>query len=270
MEQVTKNTITLKTGSRMPLIGLGTWQLTGDHAENIVANALDIGYRHIDTAENYGNEDAVGRAIEGGDRRSLFITSKAEPSHARLNDLLDACRRSLDRLRTDYLDLYLLHWPSKTVQEEETMEGMAILMEHRLIRSAGLSNFSVSGIRKILSVSDVPICNDQIEYHPLRNRDDIMAFCRDHSISVTAYSPLANGEVLKNERIRRVAAKYGKSPAQVSLRWLIQMGAAVIPKAGSVEHLKANFDLDDFELTHEDLEDIHDMGIERRLIDMNA
>ncbi|HPD47298.1 MAG TPA: aldo/keto reductase [Anaerohalosphaeraceae bacterium] len=270
MDQVTQKEIALPSGYRMPVIGLGTWQLTGHQAEQIVAQALDVGYRHIDTAENYGNEEAIGRAIRGADRNALFITSKVDPSHAHRKGVIEACERTLDRLRTDYLDLYLLHWPAENIPEEETMEGMAWLIEQRMIRSAGLSNFNVAGIRKVMSVTDVPICNNQIEYHPLRNRDDIMAFCRDHAISVTAYSPLARGEVFKNDRLRELAAKYGKTPAQISLRWLIQMGAAVIPKAGSAEHLTANFDLDNFELSLDDMDYIHDMNIERRLIDMHA
>ncbi|MBE0537488.1 MAG: aldo/keto reductase [Phycisphaerae bacterium] len=270
MEQVTRKEITLKSGHRMPVLGLGTWQLTGRHAEKILSKALDIGYRHFDTAENYGNEEAVGRAIAGGDRDAVFITSKVEPRHLRKADLIEACERSLERMRTDYLDLYLVHWPSETIPEDVTMEGMATLVDRKMVRSVGLSNFNVARIRKVLSVSDVPICNNQIEYHPLRNRDDIVAFCRDQGIAVTAYSPLAQGKVFDNDVIREMARKYDKSAAQISLRWLIQMDVAVIPKAASVKHLIANYDLDDFELSPEDMDRIHRMGIETRLIDTHA
>jgi len=267
MERVTSKDAVLKSGHRMPIIGLGTWRLTSRQAERICAEAIALGYRLIDTAENYANEEGVGNAIKGADRQTLFITTKVEPSHAGRSDLVDACRRSLDRLQTEYIDLYLMHWPSDTIPEEETMEGMTWLVEKGLVRSVGVSNYGVPRLRKAMSVSDVPICNNQIEYHPLRNRDDILAFCRDHAITVTAYSPLAQGEVFTDPLLKEMAAKYRKSPAQVSLRWLLQMGAAVIPKASSIEHLEANLDLDDFDLAPDDLRRIHDMAVERRLID---
>lgn len=270
MTAVTDRDMPLKSGHAMPVVGLGTWQLTGSQAEDIVAEALDIGYRHIDTAANYENEAAIGRGIRNFDREHLFVTSKVDPQYLHKPDLIEACKRSLDKLQIEYLDLYLVHWPNEMVSHRDTLDGFSELLERGLIRSAGVSNFDIPLLKELLAAAEIPICVDQIEFHPLRNRDDILAFCSQNGIAVTAYSPLARKEVLSNEAIVDIGHKYGKSPAQITLRWLIQMGASVIPKAGSSRHLKDNFDIDDFELNSEEMHNIHGINVERQLIDMHA
>ena len=178
MKTITSETYRLKSGYEMPVLGLGTWQLTGADCERAVRDAIDLGYRHIDTAEMYGNETPIGRAIKGVDRGTLFITSKVASSNLKKDDVPAACNASLDRLGTDYLDLYLLHWPNDEVPIAETMEAMQQLVEDGRVRSIGLSNFDVGRMKEAIAASEVPVCNDQVEYHPYRPRQEIPEFCR--------------------------------------------------------------------------------------------
>ena len=182
----------------MPVLGLGTWQLAGIGCERIVKAAIDLGYRHFDTAELYGNEREVGRAIRGVERSDLFITSKVSSEHLRANDVIHACANSLGRLETDYLDLYLIHWPNDAIPLEETMDGMQYLVEEGMVHSVGVSNFDVGRMRDVISASQTPLCNNQVEYHPYRHRREIPQFCREHNIALTAYCPLAKGRVLRD------------------------------------------------------------------------
>jgi len=267
MASILDQTYKLKSGYTMPVLGLGTWELTGKACEKTVSKAIELGYRHIDTAELYGNEAEIGKAIKDADRSQLFITSKVGSSNLRTNDLLKACQASLDRLDTDYLDLYLVHWPNDSIALEQTMEAMQKLVDDGGVRSIGLSNFDVQRMEAAISISQPPICNNQVEYHPFRPRREIPEFCREHGISLTAYCPLARGKVLKNATLGQIGEKYGKTPAQVSLRWLLEKGAVVIPKASSEEHLKENMDLDGWELSSEDIEAIDSLGAEHKLVD---
>jgi diketogulonate reductase-like aldo/keto reductase len=251
----------------MPVLGLGTWELRGKTCEKVVNMALELGYRHIDTAELYRNETEIGKAIRDFDRSQLFITSKVSSSNLRTNDLLEACKASLDRLDTDYLDLFLVHWPNDAIPLEQTMKGMQKLVADGRVRSIGVSNFDVRRMEQAMSVSQQPICNNQVEYHPFRSRRKITEFCQEHDISVTAYCPLARGKVLKDATLQKIAKKYGKTPAQISLLWLLKKCAIVIPKAGSQKHLKENMDLDGCELSGEDIEAIDSLGPSRKLVD---
>jgi len=257
----------LRSGSAMPVLGLGTWQLVGTGCERIVKAAIELGYRHFDTAELYGNEREIGRAIQGVDRRGLFLTSKVSSEHLRANDVILACTASLRRLETDYVDLYLIHWPNDEIPIAETMSGMQYLIGAGLVRSIGVSNFDVRRMQDVIAACGTPLCNNQVEYHPFRPRREIPEFCREHHIALTAYCPLAKGRVLKDPTLTRVGKRYGKSAAQVSLRWLLQKGAIVIPKASSVEHLKANMDMDGWELSEQDMQEIDEIDIEARLVD---
>jgi 2,5-diketo-D-gluconate reductase B len=257
----------LLSGYSMPVFGLGTWLLNGSACERAVSMAIQLGYRLIDTAELYGNEGEIGRAIRGMDRSTLFITDKVSSAHLSTSDLIDACVRSLDHLGTDYLDLYLIHWPNDAIPIPYTMEGMQYLVAERLVRSVGVSNFDVARLQEVIKVSEVPVCNDQVEYHPYRPRHQIPEFCREHKIALTAYCPLAKGAVLHDPVLARIGRRYDKSAAQVSLRWLLQKGAIVIPKAGSLDHLKANMDLDGWELSPDQMQEIDDIGIEAKVVD---
>jgi diketogulonate reductase-like aldo/keto reductase len=266
-KNITNQTYRLASGREMPVLGLGTWQLFGAACERIARAAIDLGYRHIDTAELYENETEIGRAIRGFDRGSLFITSKVSSEHLRANDVILACTGSLSRLATDYLDLFLLHWPNDEIPLEETMDGMQYLVEEGLVRSIGVSNFDVGRMERVMAASEAPLCNNQVEYHPYRHRRAIPEFCREHSSALTAYCPLAKGRVLKDPILARIGRRRGKSAAQVSLRWLLQKGAVIIPKASSIEHLQANRAMDGWELSEDDMRQIDAIDVEARLVD---
>jgi len=267
MTSIMERTYQLLSGHNMPILGLGTWELRGGRCESTVREALELGYRHIDTAELYGNEAEIGRAIKGTDRSQLFITSKVSNSNLRSENLAQACGASLDRLGTDYLDLYLVHWPNDKIPIENTMEAMQSLVAEGKVRSIGLSNFDVKRMKDAMSASKQPISNNQVEYHPYRPRKEIPQFCEEQGVTLTAYCPLARGKVLKDKTLKQIGRKYGKSQAQVSLRWLLQKGAVVIPKASSQEHLKANMDMDDWELSSEDIAAIDALTVEKKLVD---
>jgi 2,5-diketo-D-gluconate reductase B len=267
MDSVLNQGYPLQTGYLMPILGLGTWQLIGSACTRIVSKALELGYRHIDTAELYGNESEIGQAIIRANRDHLFLVSKVSSAHLSTNDVIRSCRRSLERLGTNYLDLYLIHWPNDEIPLAKTMAGMQYLVEERMVRSVGVSNFDVPRLQEAMAAAHVPVCNDQVEYHPYRHRREIPRFCEEHDIALTAYCPLARGRVMHDPLLLRIGRQYGKSPAQVSLHWLLQKGALVIPKASSVEHLKENVDMDGWDLSPEEMQAIDENGIEARLID---
>lgn len=269
MERILDRTIELKSGASMPVLGLGTWKLTGSTCEQAVRKAIELGYRHIDTAEMYGNEAEIGKAIRKVDRERLFITSKVSSANLGSYDVVKACSQSLDRLGTDYLDLYLLHWPNDAIPLEQTMEGMQTLVADGKVKSIGVSNFDVGRMEEAMAASEVPICNNQVEYHPFRPRHEIPEFCREHGIALTAYCPLGRGKALEETTLQELGRKYGKSAAQISLAWLLNKGAIVIPKASSEDHLRANADLDGWELSEEDVEAIDGMGVEEKLVDVH-
>ncbi len=261
-----KKTLPLTSGYEMPVLGLGTWQLRGSQCQEAVQTAIELGYRHIDTATLYENESDIGKAITNYNREELFITSKAPQDSLGRRDLLDVCHRSLEKLGTDYLDLYLLHWPNDDIPLEETLESVQEISEQGRIRSFGLSNFDIERIKKVLALTNVPVSNLQIEYHPFTRRKTLPAFCLQEEITITAYSPLARGKVFENETIRDIAEAHGKNCGQVSLRWLVQMGHIVVPKASSPEHLRGNMDVFEWSLTQEEMDRMDRLEGER-LID---
>jgi len=246
-------------GAAVPALGLGTWQLTGERCYDTVSTALELGYRHVDTAQYYGNERQVGRAIADSDvdRDDIFLTTKIKPGDAARDDLLDAARTSLDRLGTDYVDLLLLHWPNPLVDVTETLGAMATLREEGAIRHAGVSNFSKKRLQRARQVSPVPILTNQVGFHPHRPRRELLAYCQEYDTMLTAYSPLAHGGLIDEDVLRAIGGKYDKSAPQVALRWAIQHhNVAAIPKATSREHLAANIDVFDFTLTDDEMQRI--------------
>lgn len=249
------NYIQLPEG-KMPVIGLGTWDLRGAQCEKAVLQALELGYRHIDTAEFYDNESYIGQALRksGIAREEIFLTSKVWYTHLRYPEVLQALDRSLEKLQTEYLDLYLIHWPNQEVSLEETLQAMAEAKGKGKIRHIGVSNFGVELLEKAVKISPYPVVNDQVEYHPLLSQRELLTYCQDRNIVFTAYCPLARGRAVREQLIKDVAAKYDKTPAQVVLRWLIQQKmVAAIPKAATLEHQKENLEIFDFELTEEDM-----------------
>ena len=251
-------------GTAVPAIGFGTWQVTGRDAEDGVADALAIGYRHIDTARMYGNEDEVGRAIaaSGVDRGDVFLTSKIWIEDFPADRLTRAAEDSLRRLRTDYLDLLLLHWPNPDLPVAEPIGALVRLQERGLIRHLGVSNFPTALVTEALAHG--PVFANQVEYHPYLAQPKLLAQAREHDLLLEAYSPFAHGKLLDDPVLREIGEGHGKSVGQVALRWLIdQPGVCALPKASSHERRAQNLDVFDFALSDAERERID--GLDRQM-----
>jgi diketogulonate reductase-like aldo/keto reductase len=243
-------------GERVPKIGLGTWNMRGDLCYRATLSALELGYRHIDTAEMYRNEAEVGRAIadSGVDRSEIFLTSKVSASHLRHDGVLKAAESSLERLGLDTIDLYLVHWPSSQIPIEETMGGMNELVNKGNVRRIGVSNFSISQLQEAEAASPTRIFTNQIEYFVGRSEAAMLRYCQEHEIMLTAYSPLDRGHLHSGNVLESVAESHGVTIAQVALRWLIQQESVVaIPKSGDPGRQRENLDVFGFELSADDI-----------------
>ncbi len=260
------DTLKLASGHKMPMLGLGTWMLTGRQCEESVKAAIEYGYTHIDTAELYGNHREVGKAIKGHDRSKLFITSKLWRTDLTYRDALKACDRSLKELGTDYIDLYLIHWPNDKLPIKDTMRAFKYLIDEEKVRSVGLSNFDETRINDAMKFSKVPLSTNQVEFHPHLYQRKLLQYCNKRGISMTAYCPLARGEVLHDPVVRDIAEKNGKVPAQVCLRWLVQHGIVVIPKSTNPDHIKSNMDIFDWKLTDQEMTRIDGIGTYERQV----
>ncbi|MFB6285761.1 MAG: aldo/keto reductase [Candidatus Bipolaricaulia bacterium] len=250
-------------GAEIPALGFGTFEIHGSQAEEMVHHALELGYRHIDTAQAYENEAEVGRAIERSpvDRSELFLTTKIMPQDFGRRDLPVALEKSLDQLGTDYVDLVLLHWPNPEVPIADTMEALQEVREAGHTRHIGVSNFTVALLNEALAHSDVPLVTNQVEYHPFLSQAPVLDVVRANGMSLTAYSPLAKGDVAKNEVLQRIGEAHGKTPGQVALRWLIQQDQVIaIPKTANPERCEANFQIFDFQLSDEEMAQVHDLA----------
>ncbi len=256
-------------GGSIPVLGFGTWQLHGDKAEVAVQAALDTGFRHIDTARAYGNEKEVGQGIKASDvsRSDIFLTTKIPKDHLKPEDVKEQMDKSLMDLNTDYVDLLLIHWPSKKVPVEDTLGAMFELKEAGKMRNVGVSNFTETLLEEALDVSPGPIFCNQIEYHPYLAQDNVINFCRSRRLAVEAYSPLAKGRAPKDGLLQEIGSTHGKNAAQVTIRWLLQQnGIVCLPKSGNPEHIRQNFDVFDFELSEEEMERISALNKGKRLI----
>jgi len=249
-------------GEDIPAIGLGTYQLRGQSCVDVVQEALDLGYRHIDTAEYYNNQQEVGNAIRSAaiDREEIFLTTKVWRSNLAYDDFIESATESLDELGLEYVDLLLIHWPSQTVPIEETLQAMNKLHHEGKTRHIGVSNFSVSQLQEARAASDVPILTDQVEYNPFTGQSDLVEYCIGSDVMATAYSPLAKGKVATNDTLASIGDRYDKSATQVALRWLVQQDmVSAIPKASSRGHLQENIEIFDFELSDEEMETVFDL-----------
>ncbi len=250
-------------GSSIPSIGLGTWALRGETCQQVVLAALELGYRHIDTAEMYGNELAIGEALKKSSvrREEIFLTSKVWQTHMHHNDVLEACDRSLADLGTDYVDLYLIHWPVAHVPIRETVGALDEIQHSGRARHIGVSNFSAAQLGEAQAASQSGIFCNQVEFNPWRRPGEVLAACQQSNVLVTAYTPLAHGSVEQDDVLNQVGSRYGKTAAQVTLRWLIQKPNVVaIPKASSRKHLSENLAIFDFELDAQAVKAIDDLS----------
>ncbi|HTI77549.1 MAG TPA: aldo/keto reductase [Mycobacterium sp.] len=251
-------TIELNDGAQIPQLGFGVFQIPPDETANAVKTALQIGYRHIDTAEMYQNERGVGQGIRdaGLDRTEVYITSKLNNGFHRRDDARRAFDDTLKALGTDYIDLFLIHWPLPTLYDGDFVSTWQTLEEFKgdgRARSIGVSNFQVDHLKRLAQETDTIPAVNQIEVHPYFTNDTVRAYGVDHGVATEAWSPIAQGQVLGDPVVQRVAEATGRTPAQVVLRWHIQRGDIVFPKSVTVERVRENFALFDFELTDADV-----------------
>ncbi|NHN57971.1 MULTISPECIES: aldo/keto reductase [Halorussus] len=255
----------------MPRLGIGTWENTdaGTCAES-VRQALEMGYRHVDTAQIYDNEEHVGRGIADADvdRDDVFLATKIWTSNLTHDDVIETTRESLDRLGVDYLDLLYVHWPAREYDPEDTLSAFDELYDEGLVENVGVSNFEPRHLDEAREVLDAPLFANQVEMHPLLPQDELVEYGREHDVNLVAYSPLARGKVFDVPEIRDVAEKHDASAAQVSLAWLLQRdGVAAIPKASSEDHIRDNWGARDLELDDEDVEKIESIDDRERQVD---
>jgi 2,5-diketo-D-gluconate reductase B len=244
-------------GVRVPAVGFGTWLVTGQDATDGVREALEIGYRQIDTARAYENEREVGRGIaeSGVPRDEIFLTTKVPHDDAAAAEVERDAEQSLERLGVDHLDLLLLHWPNPDVPLEETLDALTKVREDGRTRNIGVSNFPAGLLEQALQIAPV-FCN-QVEYHPFLDQSRLLELARANDVLLTAYSPLAHGKVPGDPTLTGIGAKYDKTAGQVALRWLLdQPGVSPIPKASSYERRRENFDVLDFTLSDDDRAEI--------------
>lgn len=257
------NTYKLGNGVLIPNVGFGTWQASeGEEAVNSVKTALELGYRHIDTAFFYKNEVSVGKGIKasGVDRKEIFVTTKVWNSERGFEKALEAFDVSLKNLGLDYIDMFLIHWPASENQFEnwkelnaETWRALEKLYADGKVRAIGVSNFYVSHLSALLETAKVKPMVNQIEFHPGMTQNEVVDFCVKNDILIEAWSPLGRGNVLDNEVLVALAAKYKVSVPQLCIRWIVQKGHLPLPKSVTPERIKANLDIYDFEISQEDI-----------------
>jgi 2,5-diketo-D-gluconate reductase A len=256
----------LNDGNEIPQLGFGVFQIEPRDTVEAVTQALDVGYRHIDTAEMYGNEKEVGEAVRdsGLDRADVYITSKLNNSFHRPDDARRAFDETLSALGFDYVDLFLIHWPLPTLYDGDYVSTWRTLEEFRQdgrARSIGVSNFQVDHLERLAAEADVVPAVNQIELHPYLLNEEVRSYGEAHGIATEAWSPIAKGEVLDDPAITEIADRLGRTPAQVVLRWHIERGSIVFPKSTTPERIRENFELFDFELEPGDAERIE--GLDR-------
>lgn len=233
-------TKTLPSGDELPAVGLGTYGMDTDQTTASVRAALEAGYTHIDTAEGYQNEAAIGDVLAEYDREEVFLTSKVLPKNLNYESVIRSRKASLDRLGTDYLDLYLIHWPNPAISLRETLHAMARLHEQGLVRNIGVSNFSAYQLSCAQHITAVPIAVNQVEFHPWFQRPELIEYCQDSGTVIEAAAPLARAEVFDDDVVAELASKYDKTPAQVVLRWALDRDAVVLPRSSSPAHIENN------------------------------
>ncbi len=251
------------TGTKVPALGLGTYPMSGATAQKAITTAIGVGYRHIDTAQMYGNEADVGAAIKasGVDRGQLFITTKIDNGNHAAADVKGSAEQSLRKLGTDYVDLLLIHWPVKGTPIAETLDAMMALKAAGKVRHIGVSNFNTKLMDEAVALKGKEIVCNQVEYHVFLSQRAVLAKARQHKMMVTAYCPVAHGDVAQDATLIAIGKRLRKTPTQIALRWLIEQEiVAAIPKASSRAHLEENFAIFDFALSPADRAAIDKIG----------
>ncbi len=244
----------VKRKFKIPKLGFGTWQIKGTQCVKAVKKALEVGYRHIDTAQIYENETEVGEGILSSEipREEIFLVTKVWKDYLDFREVLLSVSRSLDNLKTEFIDLLLIHWPNSQYPLEDTFSALKELVQTKKVKHIGVSNFTPQLLKKALKIYPSLICN-QVEYHPFLDQSPLIRIMKKQKMFLTAYSPLARGEVFKNTTLKSIAKKYKKTPAQIALRWLLdQENIIAIPKAKTFSHITSNFKIFDFQLNPED------------------
>jgi len=266
MELTLNSTVELNNGFKIPLLGLGTWELKKNDCVQAVQWAIEAGYRHIDTASFYQNEKQVGTAIKdsGISRNEIFVTSKVWDTEQGYENTLSAYEKSIKNLETDYLDLYLIHWPKKL--RNETWKAMEKLLNEGKVRAIGVCNFSVHHLEELIEKSStVPVIN-QIQITPFHFNVELINYCKKHNIAIEAYSPLTHGHELQNLKILKIGKTYGKSSAQILIRWGLQHDFIELPRSKNREHIFENADVFNFSLSKEDMTILDDFDEEFHIL----
>ncbi|GIP08441.1 MAG: aldo/keto reductase [Paenibacillus macerans] len=260
--------VTLNNGVKMPQLGFGVWQVKDEEATAAVAKALEVGYTSIDTAMIYRNEVGVGKAIKQSSvpRENLFITTKVWNADQGYDNTLRAFDESLERLGLDYIDLYLIHWPTpKFDQYVDTYKALEKLYRDGRAKAIGVCNFEIEHLERLLNETEIKPVLNQVECHPHLSQNELKAFCAKHDIFIEAWSPLEQGgDVLKDPVVKEIAEAHGKTAAQVVLRWHLQNNTIVIPKSVTPSRIEENFNVFDFKLADSDMERINKLNINRR------
>jgi diketogulonate reductase-like aldo/keto reductase len=245
-------------GARIPTLGMGTMTLKGDVGVNAVSAALKLGYRHLDTAERYGNETEVGEGLRasGVDRKDVFVTTKVYWDKLAPGDFEKSFDDSLKKLQLPWVDMLLIHWPSKTVPLADTMPILCGAKRDGRAKHVGIANFTVPLIEEAVRLATEPLVTNQIEVHPYLDQSKVIAACRRHGISITAYCPLSRGQVPGDATLAAIGKRHGKTASQVALRWLAQQGIAVIPRSSKTERLAENMAVFDFALSDAEMAEI--------------
>ncbi len=252
-------------GAVIPALGFGTFRMPEADVLRIVPQAIKTGFRHIDTAQIYDNEAAVGQAIldSGVPRKDIFLTTKVWVSNYRHDAFIKSVDESLEKLKTDYVDLLLLHWPNKDVSLADQIGALNEVRQAGKVRHIGVSNFNIALMDEAAALSDAPLVTNQVEYHPFIDQTKVMDVARKHGMALTAYYAMADGKVLENEQLGEIAKSHDRSVAQVVLRWLLQQNDVIaLSKTATESRVVENFDIFDFELSGEEMQAIHGLADE--------
>ena len=252
----------------IPSIGLGTWELRGRKCRRVVREALELGYRHIDTAAMYENESEVGSGIvdSGVDRKEILLTTKINTIEVNNEGIVDAFHKSLSDLKTDYVDLLLIHWPTFSTSLGDMLEIMYGIKESQKARAIGVSNFNTTLLNECARLGFEDIYCNQVEYHPFLSQEILLKKMNEMDVIPVAYCPICRGDVAKDSVIIELSEKYNKTPAQVTLRWVVQQQSVAIPKSAKKRRLKENIDIYDFEIDDQDMTRIHSLARGQRLV----